>query len=366
MADSPRIAVLLPVREHYAQSEAGAVSTVVDGFARFSRFRENLRVLGSPVSVPLQGGVFRPVVPAPFWHGSRTRRYLACAVKLLKGQTDLVEIHNRPEFVPYLRRRLPQTALTLHLHNDPRTMRGAQTVAERRKLLRQLNLVVAVSHYIRDCFLDGLDDPASKVVVVHNAVDTVSLIPAPADSRKKELIFVGRTIRDKGLHLLVEAAEKLLPAFPDWKLVVVGGRFFGAGKAEVYENELLHRVVNLGGQGEVTGYVPHAEAVNRLRHAAIAVLPSLWEEPFLLTAIEAAAAGCAVITTRRGGIPEAMGDGALYLPEETSYSLAVLLRSLMENPSLLWDQQKKARDHVVKCRDLRAEALRLDGYRLKV
>ena len=41
-----------------------------------------------------------------------------------------------------------------------------------------------------------------------------------------------------------------------------------------------------------------------LKTADIAVVPSMWEEPFGLTVLEAMAAGLPLITTRSGGIPE--------------------------------------------------------------
>ena len=139
---------------------------------------------------------------------------------------------------------------------------------------------------------------------------------------------MGRTIADKGPHLLVGAAEKLLPAYPDWKVVIVGGRYFGSGKAEAYEKALFQRVMRLGPQGEVTGYLPRHKVIVRLQQAAIAVLPSLWEEPMPMATMEAAACGCAVITTRRGGIPEGMGDAALYLSEETPEAGTAVARLL--------------------------------------
>lgn len=359
-----RTAVLLPRRERYAEIGAGAVATVVDGLACFSAERSSLRVLGTPVNRPLTGASFTPVALAPFWCGGKTRRYLTGAARLLKGGADVVEIHNRPKYAAFLYRALPPTALVLYLHNDPRTMEGSKTPSERRKLMSCVRAVICVSEFIRDCFLEGLDDMANKVFIVHNAVDTETLTPLPGAAKRKEIIFIGRTILDKGPHLLVAAAERLLPRYPDWKVVLVGGRYFGEGKAEPYEEALFRRVTALGGQGEVTGYIPRLQAIKRLQCAAIAVLPSLWDEPIQLAAMEAAACGCAVITTRRGGIPEGIGEAALYLPEETAEAVECLLRDLMDHPESLKAWQQKARTHVAEQGGLRESARRLDALRL--
>jgi UDP-glucose:(glucosyl)LPS alpha-1,2-glucosyltransferase len=362
---SLRLASLLPRRERYALSGAGAISTVVDGFAQHSAFRKTLTVLGSPVDIPLQGGAFLPVHPAPWWQGSKTRRYLLGAAQWLKNNADFVEIHNRPKYVPLIRKRLPHTALALYLHNDPRTMEGMKTKEGRRKIGSQADAMICVSNYIRGCFLEGVDDLGAKTFVVRNAVDTEVFCPTGGDKRK-EIIFAGRTIYDKGPHLLVDAAEKILPDYPDWKVVIVGGRYFGESKAEKYEKELFERMRCLGLQGEVTGYLPRHELLSRWQQATIAVLPALWEDPISLVAMEAAACGCAVITTRRGGIPEGLGDAAMYLPDETPQALESLLRCLLDTPPLLREWQNKARDHVIHNSDARAGALQLDDVRRQI
>lgn len=357
------IGILLPLRERYATTGAGAVSTVVDNFAAHGRQPESITVYGSAVETPLSGGHFVPVPDLPFWHGAKSRRYLKSAARLVQNNIAYLEVHNRPKYISQLRQRLPHLSMALYLHNDPRTMEGSQTPQQRHELLARLNGVVCVSKYIRGCFLEGLENAEHKVHVQLNAVDTTALAPTQATGKRKEIIFVGRTIFDKGPHLLVSAAEKVLPLFPDWKVVIVGGRYFGSDKAEPYETELFQRLSALGPQAEVTGYLPRQEALARLRQASIAVLPSLWNDPMPMAPLEAAACGCAVITTRRGGIPEGLSEGALYLTEETSYELERLLCDLLADPLLLKDWQHEALGHVVTHRDIRLASQKLERLR---
>jgi glycosyltransferase involved in cell wall biosynthesis len=68
-------------------------------------------------------------------------------------------------------------------------------------------------------------------------------------------------------------------------------------------------------------------------------------EPFGLAAIEARAAGCAVIATRVGGLPEVLDfgrAGVLVDPGEPS-QIALALRRLMGDPAYLADMQARAR-----------------------
>ena len=53
-----------------------------------------------------------------------------------------------------------------------------------------------------------------------------------------------------------------------------------------------------------TGFVPHQQIQEFYQIADVAVLPSMWEEPFGLTCLEALACGLPVITTKSGGLPE--------------------------------------------------------------
>lgn len=67
--------------------------------------------------------------------------------------------------------------------------------------------------------------------------------------------------------------------------------------------------------------------------ADIAVVPSLWEEPFGLTVVEAMAAGLPLITTRSGGIPE-ICEGVATIVERDNIidNLAAAILDLYHNP----------------------------------
>ena len=52
----------------------------------------------------------------------------------------------------------------------------------------------------------------------------------------------------------------------------------------------------------------------KCEQAAIALVPSKWDEPFGRTALEAHAGGCAVVSSGTGGLAEISENNAIVLP----------------------------------------------------
>ena len=97
----------------------------------------------------------------------------------------------------------------------------------------------------------------------------------------------------------------LLKEFPTIKLMILGSSFFNDA---TNENEFIYNLKNKSAKIKdkiaFTGFIPYSQVPDYLQIADIAVLPSMWEDPFGLTIVEAMAAGLPLITTRSGGIPE--------------------------------------------------------------
>ena len=82
-----------------------------------------------------------------------------------------------------------------------------------------------------------------------------------------------------------------------------------------------------------TGFVNYDQVLSFLKMADIAVVPSMWEEPFGLTVVEAMAAGLPLITTRSGGIPEICEGVATIVERENIVdNLAAAIIDLYQHP----------------------------------
>jgi glycosyltransferase involved in cell wall biosynthesis len=112
---------------------------------------------------------------------------------------------------------------------------------------------------------------------------------------------------------------------------------------------------------EVHHDVPHAEVLAAWRYCLFGVVPSRWPEPFGMVAIEAAAAGKAVVATKVGGLGEVVLDeitGLTVAPRNPN-ALAEAMTRLLEDPVLCATLGSAAKTHAGQFR-LSAVADRLD------
>ncbi len=277
---------------------------------------------------PFQDVDFRPVRPA-FWAvGTGARRYTLAVERLLRGLApDLIEVHNRPDAALFLAGRFPAVPCVLFLHNDPRGMRVATTPAARRLLLARLARVVSVSAFLRGLLLEGIGENEQAVVLPNPIECAVLPKPLPPAARSPLILFVGRMVSDKGADLFVAAAAAALPRLPGWRAEMYGADRFGQASPETpYLARLRRRAAEAG--IALHGYRPQAEVAAAMAEAAIVVVPSRWPEPFGLTALEAMAAGAALIASPRGALPEIAGGAARYADPDDPAALAETIVAL--------------------------------------
>jgi glycosyltransferase involved in cell wall biosynthesis len=209
-------------------------------------------------------------------------------------------------------------------------MRAAGSAAQRQALLDCMH-VVCVSQYLRNRFLAGLAERQSGPAVLHNAIDLDALPPGLSQAgREKCFLFVGRVVADKGADAFVRAFAALRSDLPGWRAVMIGADRFTSDSPETPFIRGLIPAAHAAGV-DMQGYKPHAAILDAMASAAIVVVPSRWQEPFGLTALEAMASGAALICAPSGGLPEVAGDAAVYAPPDPPGALEAAMLALADD-----------------------------------
>ncbi len=342
MVSGGRIGVVLPSRESFTLRKSGAVALCARDFQRFSRHAGRIDIIGAGPCEYADVPYRRLEGWRRWWR--RERWAYADAVAQAAADYALLEVQNRPYMMTRLRRRT-KAKLALHLHNDPQTMDGARTRAERAGLLAACDAIYCVSDFIRGRFLEGLGEDGRVVTILNGAP-----LPDVQTPKEKIVAFTGRVSAIKGTAELIAAFRAARPE--GWRLVVAGG-----------DPEGLAR----GGEGvELLGQVSHAQAISLLARAEVAVVPSLWDDPCPRAAIEALAQGCALLTSRRGGLPEIGGEAALYIDPADAGAFAEALRRLCADDGLRRDLQARALARARAQFEIGAATARLDAARMRL
>ena len=332
------LAIVLPPREAFSSLAAGAISLVVDRLARAGGPAFAPVVVGQSSALPPFPEVaFHPVRPLWWLPAPRALRYAAGIAGFLRGLAPaLIEVHNRPDVALFLASRFPATPSVLFLHNDPRGMRAAGSPAERCLLLARLTRVVSVSLFLRGLLLEGLPEGLSetaRAIVLPNPIERAALAPPrPAEARLPLILFAGRMVADKGADAFVTAVSAALPRLPGWHAAMYGADRSGPSSPETSYLAALRRHASAAGI-TLHGYRPQAEVAAAMAEAAIAVVPSRWPEPFGLTALEAMAAGAALIAAPRGALPELAGEAARYADPDDPAALSEAIVALALDPT---------------------------------
>ncbi|QAY63349.1 glycosyltransferase [Xylanimonas allomyrinae] len=203
--------------------------------------------------------------------------------------------------------------------------------AQRRALLRSESHLLAVSEYVaRNLVRHGARPDRVRVHFLGTDVDAVTQSPVP---EAPTIVHVARLAEVKGGVYLLRAMRHVLRAVPDATL-----RLVGSGPLE---HDLRTLADELGISSSVTfeGALPHDEAIDSIRSARVAVLPSITSgagqaEAASQVLQEAAALGRPVVATRSGGIPEVVVDGVtgLLVPERDVGALAERITHLLQSP----------------------------------
>lgn len=204
-----------------------------------------------------------------------------------------------------------------------------------KNLLTTLLTNIAVSEAVASHIMGG-------AIVIPNGYRNDIFRETSGKNKEQELVFLGRLVRDKGVDVLLNALAILSHGGLRPSLTVIG--------SGPEQDRLRMRVAELGLSGHVTyiGVRRGEDLARTLSGHRILVVPSTWEEPFGIVALEGIACGCVVIGTDGGGLPEAIGACGVVVPRCNDEALAAAIRELLTNEELYQRCCAASRDHLAR------------------
>ena len=181
--------------------------------------------------------------------------------------------------------------------------------------LKKADLVLPVSKFTKD-EINKIVKPR-QVQVLYNGIDTEKF--KPSGKKKNIVLIIGNVTRQgikiKGLETFARASNH----FPDHEFVVIGK----------YEKESMERLKEINHKLTFTGLISHDEVLKWLQQAKIYCQLS-YVESFGMGVAEAMSCECIPIVTKRGALPELVGDKGFFVEYDDNKSTINAIEKAMK------------------------------------
>jgi glycosyltransferase involved in cell wall biosynthesis len=171
-------------------------------------------------------------------------------------------------------------------------------------------------------------DLPMPAMAIHNPVHTEIDLGSEFAARPCDLIFVGRLVSQKGVPVLLDAMAKLKQRGIAVSTTIVGD---GSDRQAL---EAQARDAGIDEQVRFTGRVDLARVNALLGEHRMMIVPSVYREPFPMAVLEGLAAGCLLIASHTGGLPEGVGPCGMTFPMRDSGALADRIEEALANPAM--------------------------------
>ena len=250
-----------------------------------------------------------------------------------KANYDIIIMENRPSFAIKLRKHT-KAKLICHLHNELLNINTRGAI----EIYNSLDRIITVSNYITNS-VKTINPKDKKCITVYNGINLQAFRMNRISIIKREdiglipedfvLVFSGRMNLEKGILELIKAMN-IIKDKKNIKLLVIGGSFFGN---DIQDNNFITDLKTIASpiheQIIFTGFVPYERIPDYLKISDVAVIPSIWNDPFPTTVLEAQAMGLPIIATRNGGIPEEVSNNNAILLETNDHFIESLAEAII-------------------------------------
>jgi glycogen(starch) synthase len=197
------------------------------------------------------------------------------------------------------------------------------------KILRDADWVTACSAFVLRNVRDLVPEVIQRSSLIYNAREQppCDVKPVSLDC-PRTILCLGRLVHEKGFDVALAAFARVCNQFPDLHLIVAGD---GPERAKLQEHAVG---LSIADRVRFTGWVAPEAVPELINSTAMLVIPSRWQEPFGLIALEAAFLAKPIVATRVGGLPEIVEHekSGLLVEPESSGALAEAMAHLLTHP----------------------------------
>ncbi len=189
----------------------------------------------------------------------------------------------------------------------------------------------------------GLLELNQKTAVVDGSGVNLNRYSFRVNEKKEpnaKFIFVARLIKEKGIHLFINAAKELKKEFPQAQFHVVGAPDQSPSSIPIEELNTLDQNGTINYHGRVSN-IPEL-----LYESDVFVLPSYYREGVPRSILEALSVGLPIITTDTPGCRETIlpdKNGILIHPNQQE-ELTYAMRFFLENPTKIKEMGLESRN----------------------
>lgn len=264
--------------------------------------------------------------PSPY-----SKRILKIAKDFPVTDNSVIVVHNSMKLYRQIRQHAPELKVAIHMHN-----------AFEPKGLEQNVKMIVPSQFLQNYYRGFLPD--ADIEIVPNGIDldtyqsayqAVTKADLAISPHEKVILYAGRIVPDKGVLPLMHAFEKLSQTHQDLRFVVIGD-YNEESKSDngAYQREVREIAARLGDRCKMMGSIPPDKMHTWYPLADLVVIPSQFQEPFCMVAIEAMGAAKPVLVSTRGGMVEFVkenGTGYHLREPMTADSIAEDIETVLSN-----------------------------------
>lgn len=334
--------------------------------------------------------------------------------QIAQAKPQVAHLFNFSQFVPVIRAASPSTKIVLHMHCEWLSQLNAQLIDKR---LHHVDLVLGCSDHVTNKVRERFPHHAERCHTLYNGVDLSHFFAEPCtesancndgiqkqnsiqkqngivginvginvgfnagsnpeenghrgndqqgttqqtngtrqiDGTRKELLFVGRISPEKGIHILLQAMNKVVTEVPQAHLNIVGtpgdlpyeyivllgqektvtdlATFYpGILRRGNYMETIQKMAEPLSQHVTFSGTIPHEQVIDYYRKATLLVNPSL-SESFGMSLIEAMASDVPVVASCVGGMTDVVRheENGLFVEPGNADRLAETIIDVLQN-----------------------------------